>query len=62
MLAQVEATDEGSKRKLSEEKEVGILLIRQKWQRNEGQFKAIKYYYNVREEKLTWVEIIFDDV
>ena len=25
-------------------------------------FKAIKYFDDVREEKLTWVEIIFNDV
>jgi hypothetical protein len=28
----------------------------------EGRFKAIKYFDDVREEKLTWAEIIFDDV
>ncbi len=62
MLAQVEATDKGNKRKISKKKEVDILLIKQKWQRDEGRFKAIKYIDNVREEKLTWVEIIFNDV
>ncbi len=62
MLAQVKATDEGNKRKISEKKEVDILLIKQKWQRDKGRFKAIKYFDDVREEKLTWVEIIFNDV
>ncbi len=62
MLAHGEATDEGSKRKLSEKKEVDILSIKQKWQRDKGRFKAIKYFYDVREEKLTLAEIIFDDV
>ncbi len=62
MLAQVEATDEGNKRKISEKKEVDILSIKRKWQRDEGQFKAIKYFDDAREEKLTWAEIIFDDV
>ncbi len=62
VLAQVKATDKGNKRKISEQKEVDILLIKQKWQHNEGQFKVIKYIDNVREEKLTWAEIIFDGV
>jgi hypothetical protein len=62
VLAQVEATDKGNKRKISEKKEVAILLINQKWQRDEERFKAIKYFDNVREEKITWAEIIFDDV
>ncbi len=62
MLAQVEARDEGNKRKISEKKEVDILSIKRKWQRDEERFKAIKYFDDVREEKLTWAEIIFDDV
>jgi hypothetical protein len=62
VLAQVEATDEGNKRKISKKKEVDILSIKQKWQCNEGRFKAIKYSDDVKEEKLTWAEIIFDDV
>jgi hypothetical protein len=62
VLAQVKATDKGNKRKISEKKEVDILLIKQKWQRNKSRFKAIKYFNDVREEKLTWAEIIFNDV
>jgi hypothetical protein len=61
VLAQVEVTDKGNKRKLSETK-VDILSTKQKWQRKEGRFKAIKYVDNLKEEKLTWVEIIFNDV
>ncbi len=41
VLAQVEATDEENKRKISEKKEVDILSINQKWQRDEGRFKVI---------------------
>ncbi len=62
MLAQVEATDEGNKRKISEKKEVDVLSIKQKWQLDKGRFKAINFFDDVREEKLTWAEIIFDDV
>jgi hypothetical protein len=61
VLPQVEVTDNGNKRKLSEAK-VDILSTKQKWQREEGRFKVIKYFYDVKEEKLTWAEIIFNDV
>jgi hypothetical protein len=62
VLAQVKETDKRNKRKISEKKEVDILSIKQKWQRSEGRFKAIKYFDDVREEKLTRAEIIFDGV
>jgi hypothetical protein len=61
VLAQVEITDKGNKRKLSETK-VDILLTKQKWQCKEGQFNTINYFDDVKEEKLTWAGIIFDDV
>jgi len=63
ILAQVEATDEGNKRKLLEKNEVDILSIKQKMQREEGRIKALEYFEEFsKEEKLTWEEIIFDDV
>ena len=63
VLAQVEATDERNKRKLSENNEVDILSIKQKMQRKEGRIKALEYFEEfLKEEKLTWVEIIFNDV
>ncbi len=61
VLAQVEVTDKENKWKLSETK-VDILSTKRTWQHKEGQFKAIKYFDDVKEEKLTWAEIIFDDV
>jgi hypothetical protein len=63
VLAQVEATDERNKRKLSENNEVDILSIKQKMQRKEGHIKALEYFEEFsKEEKLTWVDIIFNDV
>ena len=63
VLAQVEATDEGNKRKLSENNEVDILSIKRKMQREEGRIKALENFEEFsKEEKLTWVEIIFNDV
>jgi hypothetical protein len=47
---------------MSEKKDVDILSVKRKWQRDEGRFKAIKYFDNVKEEKLTWADIIFDEV
>jgi hypothetical protein len=41
VLAQIEATDEGNKRKLSEKNEVDILSIKQKMHREEGRIKAL---------------------
>ncbi len=52
----MEATDKGNKRKLSETN-VDKLLTKQKWKREEGRFKAIKYFDDVKEEKLTWVDV-----
>jgi hypothetical protein len=63
VLAQIEATDEGNKRKLLEKNEVDILSIKQKMQREEGRIKALEYFEEfLKKEKLTWVEITFDDV
>jgi len=63
VIAQVEATDEGNKRKLLENNEVDILSIKRKMQREEGRIKALEYFEEFsKEEKLTWVEIIFNDV
>jgi uncharacterized sporulation protein YeaH/YhbH (DUF444 family) len=63
VLAQIEATDEGNKRKLSEKNEVDILSIKQKMQREEGRIKALEYFEEFsKKEKLTWVEFTFDDV
>ena len=63
ILAQVEATDEDNKRKLLKKNEVDILSIKQKMQHEEGRIKALEYFEVFsKEEKLTWVENIFDDV
>jgi hypothetical protein len=61
VLAQVEVTDKRNKLKLSETK-VDILSTKQKWQHEDGWFKAIKYFDDIKEEKPTWAEILFDDV
>lgn len=60
VLAQVDATDKGNKRKLLVEK-VDILQMKRKRQREEGRFEAMQYFDKIEEEKLTWSRIIFDD-
>jgi hypothetical protein len=61
VLAQIDATNEGNKRKMSETK-VDILLTKQKWQREEGRTRAMTYFENVKKEKLAWADIIFCSV
>jgi hypothetical protein len=56
-LAQVEETDAGNKQKLSEKK--ADVILKKKWQRNEGRFQAIKYFDCTKEEILTWAAILF---
>ncbi len=42
-------------------KKANVLLTRQKWQRDEGRFHAIKYIHHTKEERLTWAEVLFHD-
>jgi hypothetical protein len=60
VLAQVDATDKGSKRKFSVEK-VDILQRKRKRQREEGRFEALQYFDKIDEVKLTWADVLFDD-
>jgi hypothetical protein len=40
---------------------VDILLTKQKWQHEEGWFKAIRYFNNSKDNKLTWAGLLFKD-
>ena len=60
VLAQVDATDKGSKRKFSVEK-VDILQRKRKRQREEGRFEALQYFDKIDEVKLTWADALFND-
>ena len=61
VLAQMEATNKGNKRKMSETK-VDILSTKQKCQRNEGWTRSMEYFENIKEEKLAWADILFNSV
>jgi hypothetical protein len=60
VLAQVDATDTGNKRKLSEKK-ADIISTRRKLQRDVGRFQAIKYFADTKEQTLPWAEVLFYD-
>ena len=60
VLAQVDETDAGNKRKLSEKK-ADLLSARRKKQRNEGRFQALDYFEHGKEERLTWAAVFFYD-
>ncbi len=60
VFAKVEATDAGNKQKISEKK-ADLLSSRQKWQHDEGRFQALEYFKHDKEERLTWVGVLFYD-
>lgn len=60
VLAQVDATDTGNKRKLSEKK-ADVISTRRKLQRDVGRFQAIKYFADTKEQTLPWAEVLFYD-
>jgi hypothetical protein len=60
VLAQVDATDTGTKRKVSEKK-ADVISTRRKLQRDVGRFQAIKYFIDTKEETLPWAEVLFHD-
>jgi len=60
VLAFAIATNEGNKRNLSESKDDTILAT-QKQQRKVGRKKALIYFEQVKNKKLTWSSKLFDD-
>ncbi len=60
VLAQVEATDAGSKRTLYEKK-ADPISTKRKWQRDEGRFQVLKHVDHSKVERLTWAAILFHD-
>ena len=58
VLAQVDATDTGNKRKLPEKK-ADVISTRRKLQQDVGRFQAIKYFIDTKEETLPLAEVLF---
>ncbi len=43
------------------ETKVDVIGTRQKWQRDMGRFKAMKYFDGNKDKKLTWLALLFSD-
>ncbi len=61
MIAHTDATNEGNKRNFVSEKEVEVVAIRQKRQRNMGWLEAIQYFDTNKDKRLTWLMPLFND-
>ena len=61
MIAQTDTTNEGNKRNFVSEKEVEVVAIRQKRQRNMGWLEAIQYFYTNKDKRLTWSAPLFNN-
>jgi hypothetical protein len=60
VLAQVDATDARNKQILSGKKD-DVISTKRKQQRDKGRIRAHKYFANIKDVKLTWVESLFND-
>ena len=63
VIAKLEATNEGNKRKFiaTSEKKDDLLLTKRKRQRDIGRCEAMKYFDESKENIMTWSEMLFDD-
>ncbi len=59
MIAHTDATNEGNKRNFVSEKEVDVVAMRQKRQRNMGRLEAIQYFDTNKDKRLTWWAPLF---
>jgi hypothetical protein len=53
--------NEGNKCNFVSEKEVDVVAIRQKRQRNMGRLEAIQYFDTNKDKRLTWSAPLFND-
>ncbi len=61
MIAHTDATNEGNKRNFVSEKEVDVVAMHQKRQRNMGRLEAIQYFDTNKDKRLTWLMPLFND-
>ncbi len=61
VIAHTDATNEGNKRNFVSEKEVDVVAMRQKRQRNIGRLEAIQYFDANKDKRLTWLAPLFND-
>ncbi len=61
VIAHTDAKNEGNKRNFVSEKEVDVVAMRQKIQRNMGRLKAIQYFDTNKDKRLIWLAPLFND-
>ncbi len=62
VIAHTDAINEGNKRNFVSEKEVDVVAMCQKRQRNIWQLEAIQYFDTNKDKRLTWLAPLFNDV
>jgi hypothetical protein len=61
VIAHTDATNEGNKHNFVSEKEVDVVAMRQKRQRNMGQLEAIQYFDTNKDKRFTWSAPLFNN-
>jgi hypothetical protein len=61
VIANLEATNKGNKRKYVSETKVDVIGTRQKRQRDMGRFKVMQYFDRNKDKKLTWAALLFNN-
>jgi hypothetical protein len=62
VIAHTDARNEGNKHNFVSEKEVDVVAMHRKRQRNMGQFEAIQYFDTNKDKRLTWSAPLFNNV
>ncbi len=60
VIAHTDATNEGNKRNFVSEKEIDVVAMRRKRQRNMGGLEAIQYFDTNKDKRLTWSAPLFN--
>ena len=60
IIAQVDMVDARNKQNLLGKKD-DVILTKRKLQRDEGRIRAHRYFVDIKEVKLTWEELLFND-
>jgi hypothetical protein len=61
VIAHTNATNEGNQHNSVSEKEVDVVAMRRKRQRNMGWLEAIQYFDTNKDKRLTWLAPLFND-
>ncbi len=61
VIAHTDATNEGNKCNFVSEKEVDVVAMHRKKQRNMGRLEAIQYFDTIKDKRLTWSVPLFNN-